>query len=139
MPALLNQGKTAIRDSLSALVTHVAVSDDPTAFSATHTGINPDGTKSTHVEAATDTNVDISTFDASITITGATEFTDKDIFAIGVAKGLGVRQATGTGTHTGGGIVGTDLISRSVRIRSIGVQSGDTYTLTVRVAVQDNS
>lgn len=140
--ALLAQGKTAIRDSLKTLVTHVCVSNDGGAFVITDTGINPaGGTTNTHVEASTDTDVDGNTFDASITITGTTEFTNSSILAIGLAKGLGIRQATGTGTHTGGGIVGTDTISRTVRAAGlgIGVQSGDTYTLAVRVAVQDNS
>lgn len=138
--AILNQGKTAIRDSLKTLITHLAVSDDATAFSLTHTGINPDNAKSTHVETATGADVDGNTFDSSITITGASEFTDKSIFAIGVAKGLGIRQASGgTGTHTGGGVLGTDLLTRSVRTLGIGVQSGDTFTIAVRVQVQDNS
>lgn len=139
--ALLNQGKTSIRDSLKTLVTHVCVSDDNTAFSATHTGINPAaGSTSTHVEASTDSDVDGNTFDSTITITGASEFTDKSIFAIGIAKGTAIRQATGAGgTHTGGGTVGTDCISRSVRTLGIGVQSGDTFTIGVRVQVQDNS
>lgn len=139
--AILNQGKTSIRDALKTLITHVCVSDDTTAFSLTHTGINPAAAAtSTHVEAATDADVDGNTFDSTITITGTTEFTDKSIFAIGVSKGLGVRQATGAGgTHTGGSIVGTDTLTRSVRTLGIGVQSGDTFTLGVRVQVQDNS
>lgn len=138
--AILDQGKTSIRDSLKTLITHVAVSDDDTAFSATQTGINPDNTKSTHVETATDADVDGNTFDSTITITGASEFTDKSIFAIGVAKGSAIRQASGgTGTHTGGGTNGTDLLTRSVRTLGIGVQSGDTFTIGVRVQVQDNS
>lgn len=141
MAALLNQGKTAIRDSLKTLVSHVTVSDDNTAFAATQTGINPNATgTSTHVEAATDTDVDDNTFDSTIVITGASEFTDKQIWAIGVAKGLAVRSATGSGgTHTGGGTVGTDTLSRKVRTLSIGVQNGDTMTIGVRTQVQDNS
>jgi len=139
--ALLNQGKTSIRDSLKTLVTHVVVSDDSAAFAVTQTGINPTAAAtSTHVEAATDTDVDTNTFDSTITITGATEFTDKSIFSIGLAKGLAIRSATGAGgIHTGGGTVGIDTISRSVRTLAIGVQSGDTFTLGVRVQVQDNS
>lgn len=138
--AILTQGKTAIRDSLKTLITHLVVSDDATAFSVAHTGVNPDNTKSTHVETATDTDVDASTFDSTITITGASEFTDKSIFSIGVAKGSAIRQAAaGSGTHTGGGTNGTDLLTRSVRTLGIGVQSGDSFTIGVRVQVQDNS
>lgn len=142
MPAAIpDQGKTHIRDSLKTLVTHVCVSDDSQAFAVGDTGINPAAAAtSTHVEASTETNVDGATFDATITITGATEFTDKSIRSIGVSKGLGIRAATGAGgTHTGGGVVGTDLITRSVRALGIGVQSGDTYTIGVRLQVQDNS
>jgi hypothetical protein len=142
MPAaLLNQGKTSIRDSLKTLVTHIVVADDNTAFDATHTGINPAaGATSTHVEAATDVDVDGNTFDSSITITGASEFTGKEIKAIGIAKGSAIRSATGAGgSHTGGGTVGTDTLSRTVRTLSIGVESGDTQTITVRSQVQDNS
>lgn len=139
--AILNQGKTSIRDSLKTLITHVCVSTDSQAFSAADTGINPTaGSTSTHVETATDADVDGNTFDSTITITGASEFTDQSIFAIGVAKGSAIRQATGSGgTHTGGGTVGTDCLTRSVRTLGIGVQSGDTFTIGVRVQVQDNS
>lgn len=139
--AILNQGKTAIRDALKSLITHVAVSDDTAAFVATQTAINPTvGATSTHVEAATDTDVDGNTFDSTITLTGASEFTDKSIFTIGVTKGLGIRSGAGTGTHTGAGnTTGTDTLTRSVRTLGIGVQSGDTFTIGVRVQVQDNS
>lgn len=144
MPAaLLQQGSTSIRDALKTLITHVCVSDDTTAFADTQTGINPNATgTSTHVEAATDADVDYRTFDSSITITGASEFTGKVINSIGVAKGSAIRSATGSGgSHTGGGTVGTDTISRSVRSAGlgIGVQSGDSFTLAVRVQTQDNS
>lgn len=139
--AILQQGSTAIRDSLKTLITHVVVSDDNTAFADTQTGINPAAAAtSTHVEAATDSDVDYRTFDSTITITGVSEFTDKSIFAIGVAKGTAIRSATGSGgTHTGGGTVGTDTLTRSVRTLGIGVQSGDTFTIGVRTQVQDNS
>lgn len=139
--AILDQGKTAIRDQLKSLITHVVVSDDQTAFAANQTGINPGAAgTSTHVEAATDTDVDASTFDSTITITGATEFTNKVIYSIGVSKGTAIRSAAGAGgTHTGGGTVGTDTLTRSVRTLGIGVQDGDTFTLGVRSQVQDNS
>lgn len=143
MAAILTQGATSIRDALKTLITHIAVSDDTQAFSAADTGINPAaGATSTHVEAATDADVDGSTFDSTIVITGATEFTGKVINCIGAAKGTAIRAATGAGgTHTGGGTVGTDLLTRSVRQAGlgIGVQSGDTQTVGVRTQVQDNS
>lgn len=139
--ALLQQGRTAIRDSLSTLITHVTVTDDSAAFALAQTGINPTAAAtSTHVEAATDTTVDVDTIDSTITITGATEFTNLSIRSIGVARGSAIRSATGAGgTHTGGGTVGTDTLSRSVRTLGIGVESTDTYTLSVRTRVADNS
>lgn len=139
--SILDQGKTAIRNALKTLITHLCVSDDNTAFSSAHTGINPAAAAtSTHVGAATDTDVDASTFDSVITISGATQFTGKIIYAIGVAIGTAIRSATGAGgTHTGGGTVGTDLLSRAVRSLGIGVQSTDTFNLGVRTQVQDNS
>lgn len=139
--ALLTQGKTSIRDALKTLVSHVVVSDDSAVFGVGNTGINPTaGSTSTHVEASTDSDVDASTADFTITINGASEMTGKSILSIGIAKGTAIRQATGAGgTHTGGGTVGTDTISRSVRTLGIGVESTDTYTLSVRAAVEDNS
>ena len=152
MPAaIVDIGKTSIRDRLkpntglptTGLVTHVAVSDDTTAFSAAHTTINPAvGTTSTHAEPATSTDVDATTFDATITITGTTEFTGKVINTISLTKGVAARSAS-SGTHTGAPLTAgtTDLLTRSVRGSGlgIGVQAGDTFTVGVRVAVQDNS
>lgn len=138
--AILNQGKTSVRDFLKTVVTHVCVSDDNTAFDGAQTAINPAaGTTSTHVEAASNVDVDAFTFDSSITINGASEFTNKIIYAIGVSKGLGILDSAGTGTHTGGGIIGTDLITRSVRTLGIGIEATDTMTIGVRTQVQDNS
>ena len=140
MPALLNQGITAVRDSVKTLVSHVCVSDDNTAFSAAHTGINPVTNKSVLVEASTDADSGTTAFDASITITGDTEFTNKTIWAIGVAKGTAVMQAAqGTGTLYGAPTIGTDCLSRTVRSQGIGVQAGDTFTISVRVTIEDNS
>ena len=139
--SILQQGKTAIRDALKALTTHIVVSDDNDAFDINDAGINPAaGSTSTHVGAATKTDVDANTFDATIEINGDTQFTNKEIFAVGSAKGLGVRSAAGSGgQHTGGGTVGTDTLTRSVRALSIGVQAGDVFTLGVRKRVEDNS
>ena len=135
------RGKTSIRDAVKTLVSHVVVSDDSAAFAVGQTGINPTAAAtSTHVEASTDSDVDDSTADFTVTINGATEMTNKSIFSIGIAKGTAIRQATGAGgTHTGGGTVGTDAISRSVRALGIGVESTDTYALAVRGAIEDNT
>lgn len=142
--AILDQGQTAIRDAVKSLVTHVAITDDTTAFSGAHTGINPGAAAtSTWVKVtAAETNVDFQTVDYTISIDGSTEFTNKVINAIGVAKGLGVRQATGAGgTHGGGSVVGTDAISRSLRGAGLGwgIQAGDVVTVGVRAKHEDNS
>lgn len=140
MPAILTQGETAIRDSLKTLVTHVAVSDDTTAFSAAHTGINPGvAAFSSHLETSTESDVGTDGFDAVGTITGTSEFTGKTIFSIGVGKGTGCRVTGGTGTHTGGMTVGTDLLTRTVRSLGIGVIAGDVFTIGCRIVVDDNS
>jgi hypothetical protein len=139
--ALLNQGKTSVRDALKSLITHVVGADDNTAFAASQTGINPAGSStSTIVKSTTNIDFDNYTFDATITINGTTEFTDRNLLAIGVAKGISIRQTEGSsGQHTGNGTVGEDTISRSVRSLGIGIQSGDVFTIGVRLQVQDNS
>jgi hypothetical protein len=142
MPAaILNQGITSIRDAVKSAFINLACSDDNTPFLATHTGINPAGAAtSTIVKTATITNIDASTFEATITIFGNTEFTNKQIFAIGGSKGLGIRQAAGSGgAHTGGGTVGNDQTTRTVRTFYIGVEAGDIFTVGIRVKGQDNS
>lgn len=123
--AILNQGKTAIRDSLKTLVTHVGVSTNSTAFNATQTELNPGGTGTNLIKASTDTNTGANNdqFDATISIDGTTEFTGLTINTIGILDGA----------------TATDAISRSVRSAGIGVQAGDSFTIGVRVLVQDNS
>lgn len=146
--SILNQGETAIRDAVKSLVTHVGISDDTQAFAAGDTGINPGAgststwVKSTSTGGGAETNVDFQTVDYTITIDGTTEFTNKVINSIGVAKGLGIRQATGAGgTHGGGSVVGTDALTRSLRSAGlgIGVQAGDSFTIGVRLKHEDNS
>ena len=128
MPAaILDQGKTAIRDALKTLVTHLSFASDTTAFAGTQVVVNPSGAGTVLTKAATKTDVDASTFDVTATINGTTEFTNAQIATVAVAKG-----ASTTGA-------GRDTLSRTVRSQTIGVQAGDAYTLGVRVAVQDNS
>lgn len=139
--AILTQGISAIRDSISTLITHVTFSDATVAFSAAHTGINAtDANKSVLVKAATDTVIDSATIDSLVSIDGTTEFTGKSITSIGVSKGTAVLQtALGTGTGYGAPTVGTDTLSRTVRTLGIGVQSGDSYSLGIRSAITDQS
>lgn len=142
-----NQGETIIRDAVKGVITTVAISDDTTAFGTGNTGINPGaGTTSTHAKAATKTDVDFQTEDYSFSIDGTSFFTGKVINSISVSKGTAVRQATGTGgTHTidpsGATTVGTDIATRTLRSAGlgIGVQSGDLFTIAVRLQHQDNS
>lgn len=142
--SILNQGQTSIRDAVKSLVTHVCISTDTTVFTASDTGVNPGaGSTSTWVKAtASETNVDFQTVDYAISIDGTTEFTGLVINSLGVAKGVGVRQATGAGgTHGGGSVVGTDCITRTLRSAGlgIGVQAGDSFTIGCRVKHEDNS
>ena len=119
--ALLDQGKTAIRDSLKTLITHVGISTDSTAFSAAQTALNPSGAGTNIIKASTETNVDGNTFDASCTITSAD--------GTGSFRTVGILN----------GAAASNALSRSVRTNGIGIDSGDTYTVTVRVTVSDAS
>ena len=123
--AILDQGKTSIRDALKALVTHVGVSTDNTAFAAAQTALNPSGAGTNLIKAATkeDTGANDDQFDATISIDGTTEFTGLTINTIGILDGA----------------TAADAISRSVRSAGIGVQAGDAFTIGVRLLVQDNS
>ncbi len=125
--ALLNVGKTAIRDSLKTLVTHIGVTTDGTAFAATQTALNPAGTGTNLIKASTETNTGTNNdqFDATITIDGTTEFTNQVINCVGLMNGSTAANA----------------LSRSVRGTGlgIGVQAGDSFTVGVRGLVQDNS
>lgn len=125
MPAaLLNQGRTSVRDSLKTLVSHVGVSTDATAFAATQTTLNPGGGTNL-IKAASKADVDTFTFDATMTIDGSTEFTGQSIMTVGALNGPAA----------------TNALSRSVRGTGlgIGVQAGDVFTIGVRAQVQDNS
>lgn len=129
-PAILQQGKTAMRDSIATLISHIAVTDDGTAFSLGQTVANPAaGATTVLTKASTETVVDANTKDETITITGASEFTNKVINCICAAKGTGTTGA------------GTDTLSRTPRTAGlgIGVQAGDVYTIGVRSALTDAS
>lgn len=124
--AILDQGKTNIRDAIRGLagnaVSHVGVSTATDAFAANQTAIDP--TAGTNlIKAATFTVVAFDTLDCTISISGTTEFTNSTIRTISILKGA----------------TRTDVISRSVRTAGIGVQAGDTFTIGVRYQVADNS
>jgi hypothetical protein len=123
MPAILAQGRTVIRDAIAAaVVSHVGISTASDAFADTQTVLDP--TAGTNlIKTATKTNVDGNTFDATMTVTGASEFTNLTIRTIGVLNGA----------------LRTNALSRTVRALGIGVETGDVYTVGVRVRVQDNS
>lgn len=124
--AIPASGRTRIRNSLKALVTHVGVTEDGTAFSDAQTTLDPAGDvpASRRIEPATRVDVDGDTFDATIEIDGgAGEFVGKFIRAIG---GL-------SGPNRG------DLVSRNVRTAAIGVEDLDVFTIGVRYRVSDVS
>lgn len=126
MPAaILTQGKTAIRDSDKALVSHVGVATDQTAFAAGQTAIDPanGGAPNLLIKAATKVDVDADTFDATIQINGDTEFTNKTIWTISALNGSGRTAA----------------LTRTVRSQGIGVQAGDVFTIGIRWSNQDDS
>lgn len=125
MPALLDRGRTAIRDQLMTLITNVGVTSDNTAFAAAQTAIDPAGDVAANrlIKASAETIVDASTFDATMSINGDTEMTGKTIWTIAMMNGA----------------TRTDPLTRTVRTAGIGVQAGDVFTVGARVTVQDNS
>lgn len=125
MPAYLSQGLTDLRNQVKALVTHVGVTTDNTAFSAAQTALDPAnvGAANVLIKAATKADVDFQTFDATIAINGDTEFTNKTIWTIGSLKGA----------------TRVDALNRIVRSQGIGVQAGDSFTIGVRHKQEDNS
>ncbi len=125
MPAILARGRTAMRDALKTLISHVGVSTDTTAFADGQTVIDPSGTATTVIKASTETDVDGNTFDATTTINGDTDtaLQGKFINTIGVLNGS----------------TRADVLTRTVRTVGIGVQAGDVYNVGIRAAVQDNS
>lgn len=122
MPAYLQQGLTAIRNSIKSLITHVGVTDDGAAFNAEHTTLNPTGAPTTNfIGAATKTDVDFQTADYSFVVTSA-NFGGKFIRAIGVLSGSAATAA----------------LSRAVRTLALGVEAAnDTLTIAVRIKDQD--
>lgn len=118
--SLLQQGSQAIRDALKSLVSHVGISTDSTAFADTQTTLSPGGGTNI-IKASTEADVDYRTFDASATITS----TD----GTGSFRTVGVLN----------GAAATNALSRSVRTNGIGIDTGDTYVVTVRVRVTDAS
>lgn len=122
MAAILQVGKTAIRDALKGISTHLAVSSDQTAFNASQTEANPNSDPIL-IKSATNVDVDGNTFDSTIQIDGDSEFTNQLIYTIASLFGSSRTQA----------------ISRTVRAQPIGVQAGDLFTVGVRAKVEDNS
>lgn len=122
MPAITQQGRTAIRDSVKTLVTHIGLSTDQTAFGDGQTDLSPGGGTEL-IKASTESNVDGDTFDAQIDVDGDTEFTNSTIWTIGLMDGASA----------------SDMLSRTVRSQGIGVQAGDSFTIGVRVVVSDET
>lgn len=127
--AILDQGKPNLRDALRGVagnfISHVGLATDATAFAAGQLAVDPanGGGANLLIKAASYTVVDASTLDVLISVTGATELTNKTIFTISLCKGA----------------ARTDAITRSVRSQGIGVQDGDVFNVGARVKVEDNS
>lgn len=119
------RGLVTIRNALkTAFASFIGVTDDNVAFAANQVRLNPtQAATSNLIKAATITDVNDTTFDATITINGTTEFTGKQIWAIGPCTSAAATDAQG----------------RLVRTLSIGVQAGDTQTVGLRIAAQDAS
>ncbi len=124
MPAaILDQGRTAIRDSLKTLVTHIGLSTDSTAFNATQTALDPTGSGTNLIKASTEVDVSASSFDATISVNGTTELTGQTIRTIAAMNGS----------------ARTNALTRSVRGAGIGVEAGDVFTIGLRFAISDAS
>ena len=123
--AIYTVGKTAIRDLLkTGFSPSIGVSDDNAAFAVGQSSVNPTGGVTTAlVKTATIADVDASTYDATISINGTTEMTGKNIYSISPCTSNAANAAKG----------------RVVRSNPIGVQTGDLYTVGLRIATADNS
>lgn len=123
--AIYTVGKTTIRDLLkTGFSPSIGVSDDSAAFAVGQTSVNPTGGVTTAlVKTATIANVDSATYDATISINGSSEMTGKNIYSISACTSN----------------VASAAQSRTVRTNPIGVQSGDLFTIGLRIAVADNS
>lgn len=123
--AILTQGLTVIRNSLKTTLSHIGVATDATAFVVSQTALDPAnaGAADLLIKVVTNTDVDSQTYDATMTINGTTEMTGKNIFTIGMLNGA----------------LRTNAVSRSVRTNSIGVQTGDSFTIGIRIKTQDDS
>jgi hypothetical protein len=121
-PAFLTQGITAVRNAVKGLVTHVGVAIDQTAHDPAQTVLAPGG-GTTLIKAATKVDVGADSFDATIQINGDTEFTGATIWTIGLMSGSAAGSA----------------LTRTVRAQGIGVQAGDSFTVGVRLRVEDAS
>lgn len=121
--AFLTQGLTGIRDGLKTTYPNVGLASDNTAFAATQTRLNPSTAGTVLSKAATFTDLTATSYRATITINGNTEFTNATIFTVGILKSADPTTAG----------------SRSVRTAGIGVQAGDSFTIGVEIAVSDVS
>lgn len=123
--AILTEGKTEIRNALKTLVTHIGLSTDTTAFNVAQTELDPAnvGASNNLIKASAEADVDAFTFDATITVDGTTELTGKAVATISLMYGA----------------TRTSPISRTVRSQTIGIQAGDSFTIGIRVTVEDNS
>lgn len=123
MPGIHQQGRTKIRDHLRTLYSHVGVSTNNTAFGDGDTQLNPGGTGTNLILAASQAVFDANSDDYTINVTSG-NFGGNTIFTIGAMDG-------GAATNN---------ISRLVRTNGIGVESaGDDFTVGFRSIVSDET
>lgn len=131
MPAILNTGRTKLRDALRGLagsfISHVGIATDNTAFDAAQTVLDPAavGAANLLIKSASFTAVDGNTLDVTMAVDGDTEFTGKVINTIGLLYGA-ARGSCITRSLRGAGL-------------GIGVQAGDAFNIGSRVQVLDSS
>lgn len=122
MPFIFDSRRAAYRDVLKAMITHVGASTDTTAWAASQTSMSPGGGTNI-IKPATKTDINTSTFEATMSIDGSSEFTGLDVATLAVLVGPAA----------------TDALGRFISAARIRFQAGRTAEVGVRVEVQDNS
>ena len=113
-------GRTAVRNFLSGLFTHVHLSVDASAFDDGQPVANPGG-GAFYAAGATVTDVDADTRRYAVTVTSE-QFGDVDIATLGL----------------GSGAANTDNLSRILRTRTIGIEAtNDQAVIAIDVEAQN--
>lgn len=108
--AIPQEGRTRIRDAVSAIVSHLVISTDSTAFSDGDTTASPGGGTEI-VKAVTSSTVDANTSRHEASVTGA--------------DGTGQFPTVALLTSSSS----ADLLTRYLRTNPIGIDADDEYTI----------